>query len=163
MHGWVTALIGIFGCKCPASCFLILSLVSICVHHVCIRIFALADWHAAGTYGKTGTPPSCNGLDLQVAKFLWHEQDVEAVTASKRMTAPKSFPRVALDLATTVERIQQNFCISDPSLPDCPIVFASDGFLAMSGYDRHEVLGRNCRFLQVCLFSDSLAERQCLW
>jgi hypothetical protein len=34
---------------------------------------------------------------------------------------PKSFPRVALDLATTVERIQQNFCIADPSLPDCPI------------------------------------------
>ena len=64
------------------------------------------------------------------------------------MTAPKSFPRVALDLATTVERIQQNFCICDPNLPDCPIVFASDGFLEMSEYDRFEVLGRNCRFLQ---------------
>lgn len=34
-----------------------------------------------------------------------------------RGTAPKMFPRVALDLATTVERIQQNFCICDPSLP----------------------------------------------
>lgn len=54
-----------------------------------------------------------------------------------------------MDLATTVERIQQNFCICDPNLPDNPIVFASDGFLEMSRYDRFEVLGRNCRFMQV--------------
>lgn len=71
------------------------------------------------------------------------EQDVERQAAAarnaKRMTAPKSFPRVAMDLATTVERIQQNFTISDPSLPDCPIVFASDSFLELTQYPRHEV------------------------
>nr|AML78431.1 putative LOV domain-containing protein [Botryococcus terribilis] len=76
-------------------------------------------------------------------------QDAELETRlGKKMTAPKSFPRVALDLATTVERIQQNFCICDPNLPDCPIVFASDGFLEMTEFGRFEVLGRNCRFLQ---------------
>ncbi|KAK9865513.1 hypothetical protein WJX84_001549 [Apatococcus fuscideae] len=79
-------------------------------------------------------------------------EDVERQAAvarnAKRMTAPKTFPRVAMDLATTVERIQQNFTISDPSLPDCPIVFASDSFLELTQYPRHEVLGRNCRFLQ---------------
>lgn len=76
-------------------------------------------------------------------------QDAELeMRLGKKMTAPKSFPRVALDLATTVERIQQNFCICDPNLPDCPIVFASDGFLEMTEYGRFEVLGRNCRFLQ---------------
>lgn len=37
----------------------------------------------------------------------------------------------------------QNFVIADPTLPDCPIVFASDQFLALSGYSREEVLGRN--------------------
>lgn len=62
--------------------------------------------------------------------------------------ATKQFPRVALDLATTVERIQQNFVICDPSLPDSPIVYASDSFLELTGYPREEVLGRNCRFLQ---------------
>jgi phototropin len=67
------------------------------------------------------------------------------------MTAPKAFPRVAMDLATTVERIQQNFVIADPHLPDCPIVFASDGFLELTEYSREEILGRNCRFLQVRL------------
>lgn len=37
----------------------------------------------------------------------------------------------------------QNFVIADPTLPDCPIVFASDPFLKLSGYRREEVLGRN--------------------
>lgn len=43
---------------------------------------------------------------------------------------------------------QQNFVLSDPSLPDNPIVYASDGFCRLSGYRRQDVLGRNCRFLQ---------------
>jgi PAS domain S-box-containing protein len=45
-------------------------------------------------------------------------------------------------------RHEYNFVLSDPRLPDHPIVFASEGFLRMSGYERGEVLGRNCRFLQ---------------
>ncbi|KAL4447890.1 hypothetical protein ABPG75_005109 [Micractinium tetrahymenae] len=56
--------------------------------------------------------------------------------------------REQLDLATTIERMKHNFVISDPSLPDCPIVFASDSFLELTGYRREEVLGHNCRFLQ---------------
>lgn len=40
---------------------------------------------------------------------------------------------------------QQNFVLSDPSLPDNPIVYASDGFCRLTGYRRSDVLGRNCR------------------
>jgi len=43
---------------------------------------------------------------------------------------------------------QQNFVLSDPRLPDNPIVFASEGFYKLTGYTREQVLGRNCRFLQ---------------
>jgi len=32
--------------------------------------------------------------------------------------------------------------------PDIPITYASDGFLSVTGYERYEVIGRNCRFLQ---------------
>ncbi|XP_061991623.1 protein TWIN LOV 1 isoform X3 [Rosa rugosa] len=35
----------------------------------------------------------------------------------------------------------------DPHLPDMPIVYASEAFFKLTGYARHEVLGRNCRFL----------------
>ncbi len=43
---------------------------------------------------------------------------------------------------------QQNFVISDPLLPDNPIVYASEGFCKMTGYKMEDILGRNCRFLQ---------------
>ena len=39
-------------------------------------------------------------------------------------------------------------CISDPTLPDNPIVFANDAFSELTGYAEAEVVGRNCRFLQ---------------
>ena len=35
------------------------------------------------------------------------ETPARDVQLQKKMTAPKAFPRVAMDLATTVERIQQ--------------------------------------------------------
>lgn len=43
---------------------------------------------------------------------------------------------------------QQNFVLSDPRLPDNPIVYASPGFYQLTGYTQDQVLGRNCRFLQ---------------
>ncbi|EGB04394.1 hypothetical protein AURANDRAFT_9009, partial [Aureococcus anophagefferens] len=42
----------------------------------------------------------------------------------------------------------RSFVITDPTLPDNPIVFASGGFLSLTGYKLEQVLGRNCRFLQ---------------
>ncbi len=38
--------------------------------------------------------------------------------------------------------------VTDVNLPDNPIIFANDAFLKLSGYERHEVNGRNCRFMQ---------------
>ncbi|KAL8948548.1 MAG: hypothetical protein Q9222_005270, partial [Ikaeria aurantiellina] len=40
------------------------------------------------------------------------------------------------------------FCLSDPSTPDNPIVYASEEFYRTTQYGRDYVLGRNCRFLQ---------------
>jgi PAS domain S-box-containing protein len=37
--------------------------------------------------------------------------------------------------------------ISDPNLTDTPIVECNDAFLQLTGYARHEIIGRNCRFL----------------
>jgi len=39
--------------------------------------------------------------------------------------------------------------ITNPRLHDNQIVFANDAFLALTGFDRDEIIGRNCRFLQV--------------
>lgn len=56
-------------------------------------------------------------------------------------------------------------CLSDPTAPDAPIVFANRAFLELTGYSEQEVIGRNCRFLQgpatdpekVALVRESLA------
>lgn len=34
------------------------------------------------------------------------------------------------------------------SIADNPIVYASDGFVKVTGYSRQEIIPRNCRFLQ---------------
>ncbi|KQV56840.1 MULTISPECIES: PAS domain-containing protein [unclassified Caulobacter] len=38
--------------------------------------------------------------------------------------------------------------ITNPRLADNPLVFVNDAFCQLTGYDREEVIGRNCRFLQ---------------
>lgn len=38
--------------------------------------------------------------------------------------------------------------ISDPLLEDNPIIYVSESFERLTGYDRSAVIGRNCRFLQ---------------
>ena len=40
------------------------------------------------------------------------------------------------------------FVVCDVSQHDIPIVYCSDVFERLTGYTKHEILGRNCRFLQ---------------
>lgn len=40
------------------------------------------------------------------------------------------------------------FVVCDVSHHDLPIVYCSEVFERLTGYTRHEILGRNCRFLQ---------------
>jgi PAS domain-containing protein len=42
----------------------------------------------------------------------------------------------------------KGICISNATAPDHPIVYASVGFLELTGYDMHSILGHNCRILQ---------------
>ncbi len=50
--------------------------------------------------------------------------------------------------AEAVRATRMPMVITDPRLPDNPIVFVNDAFCRLSGYERGEILGRNCRFLQ---------------
>lgn len=38
--------------------------------------------------------------------------------------------------------------VSNPRLPDNPIVACNEAFIALTGYPREEIVGRNCRFLR---------------
>lgn len=38
--------------------------------------------------------------------------------------------------------------VSDPSLPDNPLIYANQAFYDLTEYSSEEVIGKNCRFLQ---------------
>ncbi len=51
-------------------------------------------------------------------------------------------------LLAAIEATRMPMVLSDPNRPDNPIVFANRAFVRMTGYERSEIVGRNCRFLQ---------------
>ncbi len=61
--------------------------------------------------------------------------------------------RRAAELETRVQQMaieatQNGIVITNPCLEDNPITYANSGFLNLTGYEKKDVLGRNCRFLQ---------------
>jgi PAS domain S-box-containing protein len=51
-------------------------------------------------------------------------------------------------LERAVQSARNGIVITDPSLPDNPIVYANPAFVEMTGYSQTEIVGYNCRFLQ---------------
>ena len=51
-------------------------------------------------------------------------------------------------LSQILDTCVNGITLSDPDQDDNPIVYANEAFELITGYDREEILGRNCRFLQ---------------
>jgi len=51
-------------------------------------------------------------------------------------------------LERAVESARNGIVITDPLLPENPIVYANQAFLELTGYSLEEVIGKNCKFLQ---------------
>lgn len=47
-----------------------------------------------------------------------------------------------------LESVPMGVSIADASRPDLPLVYVNEHFETLTGYPEHEILGRNCRFLQ---------------
>ncbi|RZS91647.1 PAS domain S-box-containing protein/diguanylate cyclase (GGDEF)-like protein [Motilibacter rhizosphaerae] len=88
-------------------------------------------WHVRSTGGAAGA------MLMDVAL-----QYAAAALAGEGLEREVSLLRRMLDTARAA------FCISDPGLPDDPVVYVNGEFERLTGYRREEVLGRNCRFLQ---------------
>lgn len=88
-------------------------------------------------------------LDNEVRNKILSEctAEVPAITTTEKYE-PSALERADYSLMSAIQAAQRSFVLTDPSLPDNPIIFASKGFLELTGYRLNEVLGRNCRFLQ---------------
>lgn len=78
---------------------------------------------------KDKTVYSKSGFDM--LRALWY-------------VATRKNPRVSLGAVD----MSCAFVVCDVCLNDCPIIYVSDNFQNLTGYNRHEIVGQNCRFLQ---------------
>jgi len=46
-----------------------------------------------------------------------------------------------------IDGLEFSFTIADPIMEGCPLIGCSTGFGTLCGYQMHEIVGRNCRFL----------------
>lgn len=74
------------------------------------------------------------------------EGDVAGQKEPSTVTAQVPLPQAKL--TTALAGLRHTFVVADATLPDCPLVYASEGFMQMTGYSSEEILGHNCRFLQ---------------
>jgi len=80
-----------------------------------------------------GMPREHCGVDAPADGVLTDARAVEVTEALKES---------AMDAAPI------GITITDPSLPDNPLVYVNDAYERLTGYSREEVIGWNCRFLQ---------------
>lgn len=51
------------------------------------------------------------------------------------------------NLFAMIANSTEAFVVSNPRLRDNPIIMCNDAFIKLTGYDRNEIVGNNCRFL----------------
>ncbi|XP_011042327.1 PREDICTED: protein TWIN LOV 1-like isoform X2 [Populus euphratica] len=104
---------------------------------------------------ETEEPCEANDLEKQSAAtainsilsvLTLYSEPTGRLVCGKRCSSPAA-GHINSSLNIALGRINQSFVLIDPHLPSMPIVYASDAFLKLTGYDRHEVLGCNWRFL----------------
>jgi PAS domain S-box-containing protein len=85
-----------------------------------------------------------------LAKLVVNQLELQrtAHELRERETTLRQTSRSNIQLATAVANLTSGVVITDPNLPDSPIVFANPGFYAVTQYSSEEVIGYNCRFLQ---------------
>ncbi|MFC7041975.1 PAS domain S-box protein [Halonotius sp. GCM10025705] len=83
-----------------------------------------------------GTPDVVPGQHLFIARDITAREEQEAELRMKTE---------AIDAAPI------GITITDPTQEDNPMIYVNDKFCELSGYDRDEILGRNCRFMQAGL------------
>ena len=62
--------------------------------------------------------------------------------------AEKDEGTIPFVLSQILDTCVNGITLSDPDQPDNPIVYANEAFELITGYDREEIVGHNCRFLQ---------------
>jgi len=107
-------------------------------------------------HGSEAVASRC--LDADVAAYIPKGGDdaaerlgatVEELVTTRHSGAPAEISEPSpSDIVRAVDEAPVGITLSNPSLPDNPLVYANEGYAELTGYDTEAILGRNCRFLQ---------------
>jgi PAS domain S-box-containing protein len=86
--------------------------------------------------------------DLDKDRRNADDGQVEALDAERIANEVAGLDRGTDPFVAAVRATRMPMIVTNPRLPDNPVVFANDAFCRLTGYERSEILGRNCRFLQ---------------
>lgn len=84
-------------------------------------------------------------LEAEVLRLRSRHPETEGEAFGRKL---QSTPAGREQLLSAVEKTRMPMILTDPSLPDDPIVFANRAFQDLSGYGAEDLVGHNCRFLQ---------------
>jgi len=95
---------------------------------------------------KDGSPFWARGTITKSHDSFGHH--IGFVIVTRDITERKQSEETLQLLNRAIASFVQGLCMTDPAQPDNPIIYVNDSFLRITGYDREEVIGKNCRFLQ---------------
>ncbi len=72
----------------------------------------------------------------------------QSIADDERIAGELAGLRATDPFVAAVRATRMPMIITNPRLPDNPVVFANASFCRLTGYTREEIVGRNCRFLQ---------------
>lgn len=90
---------------------------------------------------------SPRGLLHFEARYV-HMEGQRALAVARDITRSKSVQDVLELRNRALEAASDGIVISDARLPDHPVIYSNKAFTQITGYEDHEILGRNCRILQ---------------
>ncbi|MCD2201324.1 PAS domain S-box protein [Halobacterium sp. KA-4] len=99
-------------------------------------------WHGTTTFVRK------DGAELNIEHTLSYTEDRSLICTLS--------PQPTIDADTTnlsakeqaMDEAPVGILLTDPHQEDNPIIYANDEFTELTGYEKRDVIGRNCRFLQ---------------
>ncbi|KAJ6110552.1 hypothetical protein N7486_002787 [Penicillium sp. IBT 16267x] len=89
-----------------------------------------------------------DGLRALTAEELPAFITSRCITITSKIVEERVRGTLPMKFRDTSNALAEVFCLTDPTRPDNPIIFASERFHRTTQYGMDYVLGRNCRFLQ---------------
>lgn len=70
------------------------------------------------------------------------------ISIQEDITDQKQRKQELLEKSRAIQNSPIGIVLADATKPDDPLCYVNDGFEELTGYEKEEILGRNCRFLQ---------------